>query len=87
MTFSDMGMKKLGRNTQINIRNTRSLIRTSQVCLQHLAVGRTHTHTHIHTHTHTHTHTHAHTHTHTSNKFHRYYSWWLELQYFKSVGK
>ena len=37
--------------------------------------------------THTHTHTHTHAHTHTSNKFHRYYSWWPELQYFKSVGK
>ena len=47
--------------------------------------SRKNTHTHIHTHTRTHTHTH--THTHTSNKFHRYYSWWLELQYFKSVWK
>ena len=30
MTFSDTEMKELGRSTQINIHNTRSLIRTSQ---------------------------------------------------------
>ena len=40
MTFSDTEMKKLDRSTQINIHNTRSLIRTSQVCLGHVAVRR-----------------------------------------------
>ena len=60
-------MKKLGRSTQINIHNTRSLIRTPKVCLKHLAEGKslhggTHTHTHTHTHTRTHTHTHTHIH-------------------------
>ena len=40
MTFSDTEMKELGRSTQISIHNTRSLIRISQVCLGHLAVGR-----------------------------------------------
>ena len=39
MTFSDTEMKELGRSTQINIHNTRSLIRTPEVCLGHLAVG------------------------------------------------
>ena len=39
MTYSDTEMNELGRSTQINIHNTRSLIRTSQVCLRHLAVG------------------------------------------------
>ena len=36
----DRQIKELGRSTQINIHNTRWLIRTSQVCLGHLAVGR-----------------------------------------------
>ena len=40
LTFSDTEMKELGTRTQIVIHNTRSLIRTSQVCLRHLAVGR-----------------------------------------------
>ena len=40
MTFSDTKMKELGSSTQINIRNTRPLICTSQVCLRHAAVGR-----------------------------------------------
>ena len=52
-----------------NTHNKRSLIRTSQVCHRHLAVGRSqqvkeYKHTHTYTHTHTpHTHT---THTHTN---------------------
>ena len=40
MVCSDTEMKELGRSTQINIQNTRSLIRTSQVCLGQLAVER-----------------------------------------------
>ena len=46
------------QSTQINIHNTRSLIRTSQVCLEHLAVRRSFHVGRINTHTHTHTHTH-----------------------------
>ena len=41
MTFLDTEMKKLDRSIQINTRNTRSLIRTPQVCLKHLADGGT----------------------------------------------
>ena len=48
----------------VNIHNTSSLIRTSQVYLRHLAVGRIFHGGRIHTHTHTHTHAHTHTHTH-----------------------
>ena len=40
MIDSEIEMKELGRSTQMNIHNTRSLIRTSQVCIGHLAVGR-----------------------------------------------
>ena len=40
MTFLDTEMKELGRNTQQNIHNTRSLLRAPQVCLRHLADGR-----------------------------------------------
>ena len=78
MTFSDMEIKELRRSTQINIHNTRSSIRTSEVCLRHLAVGeslhggriytQTYTHTHTNTHRHTHTHTHTRTHTHTQSQ-------------------
>ena len=39
MTSLEMELKELGRTTQINIHNTRSLIRAN-----------THTHTHTHTH-------------------------------------
>ena len=65
MTFSDTEMKKLGGSTRINIRNTRSLIRTSQVYLGHLAVGRSlHGGRYKHTLAHSHARTHMH-HTHT----------------------
>ena len=40
MTFWDTEMKGLSRSSQINIPNTRSLIRTPQVCVRHLAEGR-----------------------------------------------
>ena len=40
MTDLETEMKKLSRSTQNNISNTRSLIRTPQVCLRHLADGR-----------------------------------------------
>ena len=40
MTFSDTRDEELGRGTQINIHKTRSLTRTSQACLAHLAVRR-----------------------------------------------
>ena len=40
MIDSEGEMKELGRSTQMNIHNTRSLIRTSQVRLGHLAVRR-----------------------------------------------
>ena len=71
LIFSDTEMKELGRSTQINIHNTRSLIRTSQVYLRHLAVGRSlHGGRYKHTHTHTHTHAHApHTYTWPPNNF------------------
>ena len=47
-------MKELGRSTQMNIHNIRSLIRTSQVCLGHLAVERSlHGEEYKHTRTHT----------------------------------
>ena len=69
-------MKKLGRSTQHNTRNTRSLICTLKYVPDIVAEGINdpHTHIHIHTHppthphTHTHTHTHKHTHTHTLAK-------------------
>ena len=60
MTFLEMEMKELGRSTQNNTHNTRSLIRTPQVSHRHRCrqkkplQGRSiNTHTHIHTHTHT----------------------------------
>ena len=62
-------MKDLGRGTQLNIDNTRSLIHVPQVYFRHLADrrslhgGRIHIHTHTHTHTQTHTQTHTHIHT------------------------
>ena len=60
-------MKELGRGTAYNIHNATSLILTPQVCVRHLADGRSlhggRAYTHIHTHTHTHTHTNTHTHT------------------------
>ena len=37
MTFSDTEMKELGKSTQINIPNTRSLICSLRVCIRHLA--------------------------------------------------
>ena len=57
MKFSDMEMKELGRSTWNDTHNITSLIRTPQVCLRHLADGRSlhggrvQTHTHIHAHT------------------------------------
>ena len=38
MIDSEIEMKELGRSTQMNIHNTRSLIRTSQACLGHLDI-------------------------------------------------
>ena len=40
MTFLDKKMKELDRNTQIDIHNTKLLIHTPDVCLRHLADGR-----------------------------------------------
>ena len=54
MTFLEMVMKKLGRSTQHNTHNTRSLIRTLKYVQNNAAGGRNHRHTHTHTHTHTH---------------------------------
>ena len=73
MTFLDTEMKELGRSIQINTRNTRTLMRTPQVCLRQLAEAFTvkeYKHAQIHTqkHTHTHTHTHNHTHRHTNTR-------------------
>ena len=54
MTFLDTEMKKLDRSIQINTRNTRSLIRTPQVCLKHLTPEEPFTvkeYKHIHKHT------------------------------------
>ena len=69
MAFSATEIKELGRSTQINIRNTRSLIRALKYVSDILQTEEaftveeykpTHTHTHAHnTHTHTHTHTHT----------------------------
>ena len=78
MTFSDTEMKELGKSTQINIYNTRSLIRALKYVSDILQTEEaftmeeyTHTHTYTHpcTNTHTHTHTNTHTHTHTYTKF------------------
>ena len=75
ITFLYLGMKDLGRGTQLNIDNTRSLIHVPQVYFRHLADrrslhgGRIHIHTHTHTHTHTQTHTQTHTHIHTMPSF------------------
>ena len=55
MTFLETVMKKLGRSTQHNTRNTRSLIRTLKYVQNNGAGGRNHAQTHTHTHTHTHT--------------------------------
>ena len=52
-------MKELGRGTAYNIHNATSLILTPQVCIRHLADGRSlhggraYTLTHTQTHTHT----------------------------------
>ena len=40
MTFLEMEMKELGRSTWDDTHNTRSLIRTRQLCLRHLEDGR-----------------------------------------------
>ena len=66
-------MMELGRSIQINIHNTRSLIRTPQVCFDVLLTEEAFTveeykHTHTHTHTHTHARARAHTHTHTNTQ-------------------
>ena len=45
--------------------NITSLIRTSEVCLRRLAVGRSFHGGRVQTHNHTHTHTHTHIHTNT----------------------
>ena len=39
MTFLDKEMKEFGKSIQINTHNTRSLIRTPQVCLRHSGDG------------------------------------------------
>ena len=68
MAFSDTEIKELSRSTQINIRNTRSLIRALKYVSNILQTEEaftveeykpTHTHTDTHAHTHTHTHTHT----------------------------
>ena len=41
MTFSEMEMKEIDRSTWNDAHNITSLIRTPQVCLRHLADGRT----------------------------------------------
>ena len=58
MKFSDMEMKELGRSTWNDTHNITSLIRTPQVCLRHLADGRSLHGGRVQTHTHTYTHTH-----------------------------
>ena len=55
MTFSDTEMKELGRGTAYNTHNITSLIRTPQVCIRHLADGRSLHGRRVYTHTHTHT--------------------------------
>ena len=50
MTFSDTEMRELGRSTQVNIHNTRSLIRTPP---EEPFTEKEYEHTHTHTHTHT----------------------------------
>ena len=67
MTFSDKEMKGLGRSTEINIHNSRSLTCVhlkyvsnilqleETLTVEELAHAHTHTHTHTQTHTHTHT--------------------------------
>ena len=79
MTFSDTEMKELGRSTQINIRNTRSLIRAlnyvSDILQKEEAFTveeykHTHTRARAHIHIHTHTHTCTHTHTQTPTTLH-----------------
>ena len=57
MTFLDTEMKNLGRSTQQNIHNTRSVIHAPEVCRRHLAGGRSLDSGRIHRYTHTHTHT------------------------------
>ena len=92
MTFSDTEMKELGKSTQINIYNTRSLIRALKYVSDILQTEEaftmeeythTYTHTHAQTHTHTHTHTHKHTHTRTRtpNLFDKsyFYSWFKQF--------
>ena len=78
MTFSDTEMKELGKSTQINIYNTRSLIRALKYVSDILQTEEAftmeeYTHTHTHTHAETHTHTHAHTNTHTHAHVHQIY--------------
>ena len=68
MTFLETEMKELGRSTQQNIHNARSLIRAPQEYRHPTTHTSTHpqpTHTHTHTHTHTQVHAHKYTHTHT----------------------
>ena len=50
MTFSDTEMRELGRSTQVNIHNTRSLIRTPP---EEPFTEKEYEHPHTHTHTHT----------------------------------
>ena len=74
MTFSDIEMKELGKSIQINIHNTRSLIRALKYVSDILQTEEAftmeeYTHTHIHTPMDTHTQTHTHTRTRTPNLF------------------
>ena len=62
MAFSDTEIKELGRSTQINIRNTRSLIRALKYVSNILQTEEAFT-VEEYKPTHTHTDTHAHTHT------------------------
>ena len=90
MTFSDIEMKELGKSTQINIYNTRSLIRALKYVSDILQTEEaftmeeythTHTYTPMHKHTHTQTHTHTHTRTGTPNLFDKshFYSWFKQF--------
>ena len=62
MAFSETEIKELGRSTQINIRNTRSLIRALKYVSNILQTEEAFT-VEEYKPTHTHTDTHAHTHT------------------------
>ena len=70
MAFSDTEMKELGKSTQINIHNTRSLIRALKYVSDILQTEEAFT-VEKHTHTHTHTHTRVHAHYHQVKSVHK----------------